>query len=127
MKFAKIVFWVAGIWGFLIITPLYFLFNMIGKQDPPPITHPAFYYGFAGLALVWQLTFILIARDPIRLRPIMIPAVLEKLVWSVPVILLVSQKRMRSSDLLFAAIDLSLGALFLIAYLRTPSQQVSRS
>jgi hypothetical protein len=127
MKFAKIVFWVAGIWGFLIITPLYFLFNRIGKQDPPPITHPAFYYGFAGLAFVWQLTFILIAREPIRLRPIMIPAILEKLVWSVPVILLVSQKRMRSSDLLFAAIDLSLGALFLFAYLRTPSQQVSRS
>lgn len=119
MKFARIVFWVAGIWGFLIITPLYFLFDMIGKQDPPPITHPAFYYGFAGVALVWQLTFILIARDPIRLRPIMVPAILEKLVWSVPVILLVSQKRMRSSDLLFAAIDLSLGALFLVAYLRT--------
>jgi hypothetical protein len=124
MKFAKIVFWVAGIWGFLIITPLYFLFDTIGKQDPPPITHPAFYYGFAGLALVWQLTFILIARDPIRLRPIMIPAILEKLVWSVPVILLVTQKRMRSSDLLFAAIDLSLGALFLIAYLRTRDRQV---
>jgi len=127
MKFAKIVFWVAGTWGFLIITPLYFLFDTIGKQDPPPITHPAFYYGFAGLALVWQLTFILIARDPIRLRPIMIPAILEKLVWSVPVILLVSQERMRSSDLLFAAIDLSLGALFLIAYVRTSGQQVSRS
>lgn len=119
MKFARIVFWVAGIWGFLIITPLYFLFDIIGKQDPPPITHPAFFYGFAGVALVWQLTFILIARDPIRLRPIMVPAILEKLVWSVPVILLVSQKRMRSSDLLFAAIDLSLGALFLVAYLRT--------
>ena len=127
MKFARIVFWVAGVWGFLIITPLYFLFDMIGKQDPPPITHPAFYYGFAGLALVWQLTFILIARDPIRLRPIMIPAMLEKLVWSVPVILLVAQRRMRSSDLLFASIDLSIGALFLIAYLRTPSQQVSCS
>src|SRR5579862_4354293 len=126
MKFAKIVFWVAGIWGFLIITPLYFLFDTIGKQDPPPITHPAFYYGFAGLALVWQLTFILIARYPIRLRPIMIPAIFEKLVWSVPVILLVAQKRMRSSDLLFAAIDLSLGALFLVAYLRTSDQQVQR-
>lgn len=122
MKFARIVFWVAGIWGFLIITPLYFLFDMIGRQDPPPITHPAFYYGFAGVALVWQLTFILIARDPIRLRPIMVPAILEKLVWSVPVILLVSQKRMRSSDLLFAAIDLSLGALFLVAYLRTKDE-----
>jgi hypothetical protein len=121
MKFAKVVFWVAGIWGVLIITPLYFIFDLIGKQDPPPITHPAFYYGFAGVALVWQLTFILIARDPVRFRPIMIPAILEKLVYSIPVIILVSQKRMRPNDLLFAGIDLFLGIVFLLAYLRTPA------
>src|SRR5215469_5290045 len=121
MKFAKMVFWIAGIWGFLIITPLYFIFDLIGKQDPPPITHPAFYYGFAGVALVWQLTFILIARDPVRFRPIMIPAILEKLVYSLPVIVLVSQKRMRQNDLFFAGIDLFLGILFLLAYLRTPA------
>lgn len=24
MKFAKIVFWVAGIWGVLVITPMFF-------------------------------------------------------------------------------------------------------
>ena len=53
MKFAKIVFWVAGIWGVLILTPLYFIFDMIGRKDPPPITHPAFYYGFVGAALAW--------------------------------------------------------------------------
>ena len=81
MKFAKIVFWIAGIWGFLMIMPLYFIFDLIGRQDPPPITHPAFYYGFVGVALVWQLTFIFIARDPLRFRPIMIPAILEKLVY----------------------------------------------
>ena len=46
MKFAKIVFWIAGIWGFLILTPLYFMFDVIGRQDPPAITHPGFYYGF---------------------------------------------------------------------------------
>jgi hypothetical protein len=40
MKFAKAVFWVAGIWGGLVLTPLYFLYDVIGKQDPPPITHP---------------------------------------------------------------------------------------
>ena len=119
MKFAKIVFWIAGVWGFLIITPLYFIFDLIGRQDPPPITHPAFYYGFAGVALVWQLTFILIARDPLRLRPIMIPAILEKLVYSIPVIILVAQGRMRASDLTFAAFDLFLGVLFVLAYLRT--------
>jgi hypothetical protein len=125
MKFAKIVFWVAGIWGFLVITPLYFIFDLVGKQDPPPITHPGFYYGFAGVALVWQLTFIIIATDPIRFRPIMIPAILEKLVWSVPVILLVSQKRMRPNDLLFAGIDLFLFVFFVLAYLRTPSSSVN--
>ena len=120
MKFAKYVFAIAAIWGFLIITPLYFIFNLIGKNDPPPITHPAFYYGFAGLAMVWQLAFLFIAYDPVRFRPLMIPAILEKLVYSIPVILLVSQKRMHPNDLIFSATDLSLGVLFAVAYLRTP-------
>jgi hypothetical protein len=79
MKFAKIVFLVAGIWGVLLLAPLYFLFDMIGTRDPPPITHPAFFYGFAGLGLAWQVAFFVIARDPLRFRPIMIPSILEKL------------------------------------------------
>src|SRR5215470_2016708 len=120
MKFAKIVFRVAAIWGFLIITPLYFLFDLIGKNDPPPITHPGFYYGFVGVALVWQFAFLIIASDPIRFRLLMIAAILEELVYSVPVIILVSQKRMNPNDLVFAGIDLFLGVLFVFAYLRTP-------
>ncbi len=35
MKFAKIVFRVAAIWGVLIIAPLYFMFDLIGRKDPP--------------------------------------------------------------------------------------------
>ena len=120
LKFAKIVFWIAAIWGFLIITPLYFMFDLIGKNDPPPITHPAFFYGFVGVALGWQIAFVFIARDPVRFRPLMIPAILEKLVYSIPVIILVLQKSMHPTDLVFAAIDLSLGILFVVAYLRTP-------
>jgi hypothetical protein len=119
MNFARIVFWIAAIWGVLIITPLYFMFTLIGEKDPPPITHPAFFYGFVGLALVWQIAFIFIARDPIRFRPMMIPAILEKLVYSIPVIILVLQKRMHPADLVFSATDLLLAVLFLIAYLRT--------
>ena len=126
MKFAKIVFWLAAISGFFTITPLYFMFDLIGEKDPPPITHPAFFYGFVGVALVWQITFAIIARDPVRFRTIMIPAVLEKLVYSIPVIVLVLQKRTRPADLLFAAIDLSLGVLFVIAYLRTPHSVPSK-
>ena len=120
MKFARIVFRIAAIWGFLIIAPLYFMLDLIGQKDPPPITHPAFFYGFIGTALVWQLTFLFVAADPVRYRPLMIPAIFEKLVYSVPVIILVLQKRMHSSDLVFAAIDLSLGVFFVLAYLRTP-------
>ena len=127
MKFAKIVFWIAAIWGFLFITPLYFMFNLIGEKDPPPITHPAFFYGFVGVALVWQIAFAFIARDPIRFRPMMIPAILEKLVYSIPVIILVLQKRMNPSDLMFSATDLTLGALFLAAYLRTPRSALQSS
>jgi hypothetical protein len=120
MKFAKVVFWIAGIWGLLMLAPLYFIFDLIGKKDPPAITHPGFFYGFVGVALVWQIAFIVIATDPVRFRPLMIPAILEKLVYSVPIVILVLQKRTNPSDLLFSAIDLVLGALFLAAYLRTP-------
>ena len=70
MKFAKIVFWIAGIWGLLVVPPLFFIFDRIGKDNPPPITHPGFYYGFATVTLAWQIAFILIARDPVRLRHI---------------------------------------------------------
>jgi hypothetical protein len=77
MKFARIVFLVAAIWGVLVLTPLYFMFDLIGRQDPPPITHPAFFYGLVGVALVWQIAFFVISRDPVRLRPLMIPAMLE--------------------------------------------------
>jgi hypothetical protein len=121
MRFAKIVFRIAGIWGFLIIAPLYFIFDLIGKKDPPPITHPAFYYGFVGVALVWQFAFLIIASDPVRFRPLMIAAILEKLVYSIPVVILVLQKRMQPNDLVFAGIDLLLGVLFAMAYSRTPS------
>jgi hypothetical protein len=120
MQFAKIVFRIAGIWGFLIISPLYFIFDLIGKKDPPPITHPAFYYGFVGVALVWQFAFLIIASDPVRFRPLMIAAVLEKLVYSFPVAILVSQKRTNPNDLIFVGIDLFLCVLFVMAYLRTP-------
>lgn len=114
MNFAKIVFWVAGIWGFLVLTPLYFMLDIIGQKDPPPITHPGFFYGFVGVALVWQVVFIIVATDPVRYRPLMIPSILEKVSWSTAVIVLVMQQRMHQSDLVFAGTDLLLGVLFVI-------------
>lgn len=127
MKFAKIMFWGAGIWGILVLTPLYFIFDLIGQKDPPPITHPAFFYGFVGVALAWQLAFFIIATDPARYRPLMIPSVFEKFSYGIAVVILVVQGRMRSSDLLFGGVDLLLGTMFVIAYLKTPNRESSRA
>lgn len=125
MKFAKIVFWIAGIWGFLIITPLYFMFDLIGRQDPPALTHAGFYYGFVGTALAWQLAFCFIASDPVRHRPLMLPSMLEKFSYAIAIAVLVSQGRTRSTDLIFAGTDGLLGVLFVIAYFRTASRALS--
>jgi hypothetical protein len=119
MKFAKIVFWIAGISGLLVITPLYFMSDFIGQKDPPPITHPGFFYGFVGCALAWQVAFCFMATDPERYRPLMIPAVLEKATWAVAVVTLIVQSRMHKSDLVFAGTDSLLGLLFVIAYFKT--------
>lgn len=122
MRFAKIVFRIAGIWGILVITPLYFMFDLIGRNDPPPITHPGFFYGFAGAALAWQIAFFFIARDPMRHRPLMIPSVLEKLGYGITVVVLVAQGRMHSSDMVFGGVDLLFALLFVVSYFKTPSR-----
>jgi hypothetical protein len=122
MKFAKTVFWVAAIWGFLILTPLYFMFDLIGRRDPPTITHPAFYYGFVGAALAWQLAFLIIATDPVRFRPIIPAAVVEKFSYGIALIVLHLQGRLHATDLTFAGADLLLGTLFIVAFIKAKSK-----
>lgn len=127
MKFAKVVFWVAGIWGLLVITPLYFMFDLIGKNDPPAITHPGFYYGFVGCALAWQIAFLIIGANPVRLRPMMIPSLVEKFTYGVAVGALVVNGRMHRTDLVFAATDLTLGVLFVAAFVKTGGERGNES
>jgi hypothetical protein len=122
MKFAKVVFWIAAIWGVLVITPLYFLFDTIGRQDPPAITHPGFYYGFAGCGLAWQFAFMVIAGDPLRFRSMMIPSVFEKFSFAVAQTVLYLQHRLHTSDLALGGIDGLLGILFLVAFVRTSAE-----
>jgi hypothetical protein len=119
MKFAKVVFTIAGAWGLLVVTPLYFLFNTLSRQYPPAITHPEFYYGFAGVALAWQIAFLIIASDPVRFRLIMVPSILEKLGYAVAIIVLYLQGRTAQPNLLFAGVDLLLCVLFVMAFLKT--------
>jgi hypothetical protein len=119
MKFAKIVFWIAGIWGLLVLTPLYFMFNLIGRQDPPPITHPAFYYGFVGAGLAWQVAFFIIATNPVRFRPLIIACMVEKFSYAAALIALYLQSRLHGSDLVFGIVDLLFGLLFIAAFVKT--------
>jgi len=123
MKFAKYLFYIAGVWGILVLTPLFFIFDVIGKQDPPPITHPLFYYGFAGVTLAWQFVFLVIGSNPVRFRPFMLVGILEKLGYFVPAVVLYSQHRVRSGDVYISCGDAVLATLFLIAYLKTPASQ----
>lgn len=119
MKFAKVVFWIAGVWGVLVLAPLYFIFDVIGRQDPPPITHPAFYYGFVGVALAWQFAFFVIGSDPARFRPLMILSALEKFIYGVTLLVLFLQGRMHGTDLMLGGVDTLLGVLFLVAFVKT--------
>jgi hypothetical protein len=118
MKFARLVFLIAGIWGILILAPLYFMFNLIGRQDPPPITHPAFYYGFVSVGLAWQIAFLIIAREPVRLRPLMVAAMVEKFGGGATFVVLYLQSRLTKGDLTLGCIDLLFGVLFVLAFRR---------
>jgi hypothetical protein len=119
MRFARLVFLIAGIYGLIVMLPQYSLEARIGIDTPPAITHPEFFYGFIGVTVAWQIVFLIISKDPLRYRPMMIAAVLEKVVFVVPAIILFLQNRMAPFVLAPAGADLVLGVLFVIAFLKT--------
>ena len=119
MTFARRAFLVAGIYGLIVLLPMYFLEAKTGRDFPPAITHSEYYYGFIGIAVAWQFVFLIISRDPVRYRPIMIPAILEKAAFGVPAIVLFVLGRLSAQMLGAGMIDLMLGVLFAIAYTRT--------
>jgi len=124
MRFAKYVFLIAGIWGLVIVTPLYFLYDTVGRQYPPPVTHPDFYFGFASVTLAWQVAFLLIATDPIRFRPIMIAAILEKFWYLATLGTLYVQGRVEFGQFAVVSPDAILGILFIAAFVKTSPKVV---
>ena len=118
MQFARTVFTCAGIWGLAVLTPLYFSFDLVGRFYPPAITHPDFFYGFIGVAIAWQIGFLLIGRDPAGLHMMMIPAILEKFGYVVTLSILYAQDSLRLGQFVVAVPDFVLGLLFVIAFLQ---------
>jgi len=119
MKFARVVFYIAGIWGVLLLIPLYFLFDITGRTFPPPITHAEFYYGFLSVTLAWQIAFLVIATDPPRYRLIMPAAILEKFGYIVTLILLYARGQLQLGQVAPAIPDFILGVLFITAFFKT--------
>ena len=127
MKLARVVFWAAGVWGVLVLVPLYFLMGEVGRQDPPGVTHPEFYYGFLGVGLAWQVAFLIIAIDPQRFRPIIPAAILEKLTYVVACAVLLALGRIPMVVAFGGVGDLILGTLFTICYFRLkPAAETTR-
>jgi len=116
VRFARWVFLLAGIIGLLEIVPLYFMEGVINRAQPPDITHPAFYYGFVGVALAWQIAFLIISRDPLRYLPLMPALFLEKLLYPVAVFTLHLQGRVPAQNLGTAVIDLIWLVLFVVVW-----------
>jgi hypothetical protein len=125
MMFARRVFLIAAIYGFVVLLPQYFLEDKTGRDFPPAITHPEYFYGFIGIAVAWQMVFLLISRDPIRYRPLMPIAVVEKIAFGIPAIVLYLTGRLSSQMLGAGLLDLVLGVLFVIAYTRTNKSATS--
>jgi hypothetical protein len=108
----------------LVLVPLYFALGIIGREQPPAVAHPEYYFGFLGVALVWQAGFFVIGSDPVRFRPMMIPAMGEKFVHVGTMVVLYLRGQMDGRQLAFNLPDLVLGVLFVIAFVRTGRRSV---
>ena len=118
MTSARRLFLLAGIYGLAVLLPQYFMESWVGRDFPPAITHPEYFYGFLGVGSVWQLAFFIIAHDPLRYRLMMIPGALEKISFGAAAVVLYSLGRVTPMLLGFGIFDLVLAVLFIRAFVQ---------
>lgn len=119
MKFAKYTFLIAGIYGLIVLLPQYFLEQKIGTDTPPAITHPEFFYGFIGVAIAFQLVFLIISRDPQRYRLLILPSIVEKFSFGIAAAALFATGRLDPQMFAAGMIDTVLGLLFIVSWFKT--------
>lgn len=118
MKFARWVFIVAGIYGIIIITPMFFSAQQEVTDLLGSFTHHEYYYGFGAVTLAWQVLFLFIAINPVKYKLIIIPAILEKIPFGAAMIYLFDQGRATSLMLSGGIIDIILGLMFIVAFFK---------
>ena len=122
ITFARRLFLAAGIYGMAVLALMFFLEHLIGEYDPPAITHAEFYYGFVCTAFARQIVYLMMSRDPLRLRPMLIPAIMGKAGFGICVYVLFAHGRLAARHLLLPSIDLVPAALFAWAYVALRSE-----
>lgn len=109
-RFTRRVLIAAAIYGFIGGATLYFA--------PAPDPHRLLYFAFAGIALVFQGVFLVIARDPRRYAAFLPLCIFEKLSFAIPALAFAARGQAEMTMALGGAADMLLAVLFLIAWRR---------
>ena len=107
-RFTRRVMIGAAIYGFIGAGTLYF------NDAPGP--HRLLYFAFAGIALVFQGVFLVIARDPRRFAPLLPLCVFEKLSFGIPALAFAARGQAETAMALGGAVDLLLAGIFMLAW-----------
>jgi hypothetical protein len=118
VRFARIVFGLAGIWGVLLLG-LLFINPSIAAASAATGSFAQFFYGFLAVTMAWQVAFLIIASDPVRLRPLMPAAILEKFGYVVLMLWLYAGGAIGQAEVSSVVPDAALGILFVIAHRKT--------
>jgi len=110
MKLARWIFLVAGAVGLLSMIPLVFAGKMMGVKQPE------YYYGFIFLNICWQILYLFISTNPLRYRPIMVPAFLAKGSGTAALTWLYFRGQVSGQWVVIGAVDGIFAILFLVAF-----------
>ena len=121
MRLAKWIFLIAGGLGLLSTVPLLLTENTMGVKQPE------FYYGFVCLNICWQILYLFLSSDPVRYRPMMIPAFLAKASGTIALTWLYLLGRVSTQWIAIGAADGVFAVLFVVAYWSSRTQPKVRA
>ena len=116
-RFARGVYIAAAVYGFLAAGSLY----LTDAPDP----HRLMYFAFAGIVIVFQGVFLVIAGDPRRYAAFLPLTVFEKLSFAIPALAFWGRGQATGSMALGGVVDLVLAVLFFVAWRRIAQSSAS--